>query len=198
MHATIGHELLHFVQNAYDARPASTVAATPHRDLWYEEAMSTWFEGIMLGQDNYISESVRAFAWPFGFYHGLEYQVPASCTWGFLRVLPFMPWGDNACSDVQDSGYGASLLLRNIAKAKGGKVLGDVMQQSLSGQKTAAQALNAVVGSLYGNWTQLARSLVESTYNTGESWPPPAALSNIARTTGVDLIPSASDRKSVV
>jgi len=193
LRATIGHELLHFVQNAYDARPASTVAATPHRDLWYEEAMSTWFEGIMLGQDNYISESVRAFAWPFGFYHGLEYPAPASCTWGFLRVLPFMPWGDNACSDVQDSGYGASLLLRNIAKAKGGKVLGDVMQQSLSGQKTAAQALNAAVGSLYGNWTQLARSLVESTYNTGESWPPPAALSNIARTTGVDLIPSTSD-----
>ena len=63
LHATIGHELLHFVQNAYDARPASTVAPTPHRDLWYEEAFSTWFEGVMLGQDNYISESVRAFAW---------------------------------------------------------------------------------------------------------------------------------------
>jgi hypothetical protein len=58
--------------------------------------------------------------------------------------------------------------------------------------------LNGAVGSINGYWTQLARSLVESTYNSGESWPPPAALSDIARTKGVELVPSATDplRKS--
>ena len=65
LHVTIGDALFHFVQNAYDSRSKGSVATVPHRDLWFEEALSTWFEGVTLGQSNYFSYSTRSFCLVF-------------------------------------------------------------------------------------------------------------------------------------
>jgi len=198
MRATIGHELFHFVQNTYDARPKSTVAKVPSRDLWFEEALSTWFEGVMLGQDNYISYAARTYAWPSLFQHEVQFSAPAGCTWGLLRVARSAFLSDDACAAVQDHGYAASLLLRTIVKNRGAKVLGDALQRAVGSGNTGAQALLAVAPALPGYWTTVARGLVESNFNGGEKWPPPSALPDIARKNGTEFRLSATDpaRKS--
>ena len=199
MHATIGHELFHFVQNAYDSRPPATVAKVPSRDLWFEEGLSTWFEGAVLGQSNYIATSVSGYAWQYLFAHALQFSQ-SSCTWAFLRSVSQHVWGQDPCTDVQDYGYASSLLLGTIAQYKGGTALGDAMKAALSGNQTGAQALAATLGGtlLGGYWTKTARSLVESNYSA--NWPPQLALLSVAQTNGLEFRPSFTDptRKTLV
>ncbi|MCS7315402.1 MAG: hypothetical protein NZ554_08020 [Bryobacteraceae bacterium] len=95
--ATIGHELFHLMQEQYDPRTRWKKTTEVGTWDWFLEALSTWFESIMLGDDSFIPATVRADNWAFLMRHGLEYPP-------------------GTVSAVQDHGYGASMFLRFLAK----------------------------------------------------------------------------------
>lgn len=112
--ATAGHELFHILQNLYDPRDALRIAKSPGTWLWFQEAASTWFEGIATGNRSEVPSTVRQNNYSFLTQHGLEYQP-----------------GDPA--EVQSHGYGASMFLHYLtSKAGGDTVVGSILKEGLA------------------------------------------------------------------
>ncbi len=98
---TIGHELFHLMQELYDPRTRYRKSTEAGAWLWFCEALSTWFESIMVEDDAYIPDVLREDNFGFLLRHGLEY-----------------PPGDQRAAALH--GYGASMFLRYLAKEAGG------------------------------------------------------------------------------
>jgi len=107
--ATIGHELFHLMQDLYDPRSAYRISKFPSHWLWFWEAASTWFESVMLDDDNYIPGTVTGDNYTFLTRHGLEYEP-----------------GDQ--KSVQSHGYGASMFLKYLTKTYPRTSVGDVVK----------------------------------------------------------------------
>lgn len=101
MRATVGHELFHLMQEAYDPRTRYKKVSEPGAWYWFLEALSTWFESIMLESGNYIPSTVLNDDWAFLTRRGLEF-----------------PSGDQ--SELAHHGYGASMFLRFLSSKRGG------------------------------------------------------------------------------
>lgn len=158
--ATIGHELLHVMQDLYDPRSAYRVAKFPSPWLWYWEAASTWFESVMLGDESYIPGTVSEDNYTFATRHGLEFE----------------PGGQ---SDVQNHGYGASMFLQYLTKTRSRNTVGDTIKLAAdraigllaASRYSPVEAMNSVYGSLGDKWVQFIEKYAEGQVYASE-FPP--------------------------
>lgn len=154
--ATVGHELFHLMQHIYDPRSDATAAKFPGAWFWMMEALSTWAEGVVAGDPDYLAPSVREQDWIFFARHGLEYPPPLSCSFSPLQIL----W-PHECARVQNHGYGASLLLRYLmANGAPPNLPGQLIERMAAGDGPV-QALQrvAAVGS---RWEGFVRWMIET------------------------------------
>jgi uncharacterized protein (TIGR03437 family) len=154
--ATVGHELFHLMQHIYDPRSDYSAAKFPGAWFWMMEALSTWAEGVVVGDPDYIAPSVRRQDWIFFARHGLEYPPPLSCSFSPLQIL----WPDE-CARVQNHGYGASLLLRYLMANGAPPNLPGLLIERMAAGDGPVQALQSVaaVGS---RWDGFVRSMIET------------------------------------
>ena len=154
--ATVGHELFHLMQHIYDPRSDYFAAKFPGSWFWMMEALSTWAEGVVVGDPDYIAPSVRQQDWIFLARRGLEYPPPMSCAFSPLQIL----WPDE-CAKVQNHGYGASLLLRYLLNNGAPPNLPGLLIERMAAGDGPVQALQSVadVGS---RWEGFVRSMIET------------------------------------
>ncbi len=158
--ATIGHELLHVMQDLYDPRSAYRVAKFPSPWFWYWEAASTWFESVMLNDESYIPSTVSEDNYAFATRHGLEYEP-----------------GDR--SAVQSHGYGASMFLQYLTKTTSRNTVGETIKLAAdrapgllaASRYSPVEAMNSVYGLLGDKWVQFIEKYAEGKIYASE-FPP--------------------------
>ncbi len=185
LQATVGHELLHLAQFIADPRWASTKAVSPLPTLWLDEATSTWFEAIAVGNPDYISpnaqENIRFFESPL-------FGAPLD--------------------QAQNHGYGASFFLRALAARYGDRWIAEIYNQLRAGTRsgTANEALyNALdqQGSSPGmEWVPFLETFFTTPYILSANFEGPpsdyAAVINAARTAnGSDYTVSFTPNKKL-
>lgn len=152
--ASIAHELYHIAQALYDPRGAYRQAKFSGTWLWFQEASATWFEGVFLGDDAYVPQTVKSHNYSFLTTHGLE----------------FPPGNEN---DVRDHGYGASLFLRSLAASNPGAVTAILKRGAVRGSGLLAnpslspvEAIDAEVG-VSGKWRTFVKDYIAGRVTAG-------------------------------
>lgn len=125
MQEAAAHELFHLAQFLYDPRNRITMARNPGAWLWADEATSVWFENVFNGKSTppQVVKENHAFMTR----HGLEF-----------------PPGDPAI--VQDHGYGAALLMRDLARRKGDAAVGEFIRRKSNSQVLPVDAYDLQTG----------------------------------------------------
>lgn len=119
------HELFHLVQYLYDPRNRITMATDPGAWYWADEATSVWFENHFNGTSTppqIVKEN-----------HFFMRQ----------RGLEFPP-GDPGF--VQDHGYGAAQVMRDLARRKGDGAIGSFVKAKANSQVLPVDAYGSVTG----------------------------------------------------
>lgn len=158
--ATVGHELFHLMQHIYDPRSDSAAAKFPGPWFWMMEALSTWAEGAVAEDPEYLAPSVRQQDWTFLARHGLEYPPPLSCSFSPLRLL----WPEE-CAKVQNHGYGASLLLRYLIANGAPPNLPGLLVERMAAGESPVQALQTVA-SVGSRWEGFVRTMIEKGFSS--------------------------------
>lgn len=107
------HELFHLVQYLYDPRNRITMATRPGAWYWADEATAVWFENHFNGSS------------------APPQVVRENHAFMTTRGLEFPPPGDDPAlaGPVQDHGYGAAQLMRDLAKRKGDGAVGELVRR---------------------------------------------------------------------
>jgi|GEM_PF-3716954 len=152
--ATIGHEFFHSIQALYC--PSSQVAQTGRmlaeavsknpkysiEQLWFDEATSTWFEGVFLVDPNYISPV-------------------------FLQNshMPLAGYG-SITTDPQGYGYGMCAYIRFLTSKYGEGVIAKIYQKIKDNLVTLDAISNATNYNFDGLWHMFVRDyLSQKIYN---------------------------------
>ncbi len=128
------HELFHLAQYLYDSRNRIAMATQPGPWLWADEATAVWFENYFNGSA--IPPQVVKENHAFMTRRGLEF-----------------PPGDTGT--VQDHGYGAAQLMRDLAKRKGNAAVGEFVRRKSNSQVLPVDAYNTQTGSSAGSTWRL-------------------------------------------
>ena len=107
------HELFHLVQYLYDPRNRITMARNPGAWYWADEATAVWFENHFNGSS------------------APPQVVRENHAFMTTRGLEFPPPDDDPAlaGPVQDHGYGAAQLMRELAKRKGDSAVGELIRR---------------------------------------------------------------------
>jgi uncharacterized protein (TIGR03437 family) len=172
MRGTVGHELFHLMQEFYDPRNRWDKSHQLSPWAWYFEALSTWFESIMLEDDSYIPSTVAADNWAFLTTHGLEF--PPGTTY-----------------EVTHHGYGASMFLRFLAAESGdNKPIASVLKRMAARTQTwspmpllsPVAAMKMDFPGLSGAWLRFGRAFAaRRMYGGAEGFPSFSQMSVLGR-----------------
>ena len=155
MQEAAAHELLHLAQFLYDPRNRISMARDPGKWLWADEATSVWFENVYSGKST-PPQVVRE-NHAFMTRHGLEYAP-----------------GDDP-TVVQDHGYGAALLMRDLAKRKGDAAVAELVRRKSNSQVLPVDAYDLQTGaSAESTWRLFVDEYARGHLYTG--FPTPADL----------------------
>ncbi len=148
------HELFHLAQYLYDPRNRWTMATQPGTWLWADEATAVWFE-------NYFNGTAI-----------LPQVVKENHAFMTKRGLEFPPGGTET---VQDHGYGAAQLMRDLANRKGNEAVGEFVRRKSNSQVLPVDAYNTQTGSSAGTtWRLFMEEYAAAHLYTG--FPTPADL----------------------
>lgn len=118
--STIGHELLHLAQFNMDPRYAFFKAKVPGPVLWMDEAISTWYEPLAVGDPNYI-------------------PMNANQNVAFVQnPLLFPP---SSHEEAQNHGYGASFFLQYLTGKYSSHFPAEIYSEIAGGASSASEAL---------------------------------------------------------
>lgn len=154
MQEAAAHELFHLAQFLYDPRNRISMARDPGKWLWADEATSIWFENVFNGKST-PPQVVRE-NHAFMTRHGLEY-----------------PPGDPPT--VQDHGYGAALLMRDLARRKGDGAVAELVRRKSNSQVLPVDAYDHQTGaSAESTWRLFVDEYARARLYSG--FPTPADL----------------------
>lgn len=125
MRDATAHELFHLVQYLYDPRNRITMARDPGIWYWADEATAVWFENHFNGSS--IPPQVVRENHFFMKLRGLEFASDDS-------------------GAVQDHGYGAAQLVRDLAMRKGDGAVGTFVRARANSQVLPVDAYDTVTG----------------------------------------------------
>ncbi|HMM34926.1 MAG TPA: hypothetical protein PKA62_09370, partial [Thermoanaerobaculia bacterium] len=130
MRDAAAHELFHLVQYLYDPRNRITMARNPGAWYWADEATAVWFENHFNGSS------------------APPQVVRENHAFMTKRGLEFPPPGDDPdlAGPVQDHGYGAAELMRDLARRKGDAAVGELVRRKSSSAVLPADAYDLQTG----------------------------------------------------
>ncbi len=130
MRDAAAHELFHLVQYLYDPRNRITMAKYPGVWYWADEATAVWFENHFNGSSTppQVVKENHAFMAS----RGLEFATP----------------GDDPAlaGPVQDHGYGAAELMRDLARREGDAAVGEFIRRKSSSYVLPVDAYDLQTG----------------------------------------------------
>jgi len=153
--ATIGHEFFHSIQSLYC--PSSQVVQTGRmlaevissnpkysiEQLWFDEATSTWFEGVFLNDPNYVSPVFLQ-----------NSQMPLS---GYGSIT----------TDPQGYGYGMCAFIKYITSKYGDGVIAKTYQKIKENLVTLDALSNATNFNFDATWHMFIRDYLSRKVYTG-------------------------------
>ena len=130
MRDAAAHELFHLVQYLYDPRNRITMARNPGAWYWADEATAVWFENHFNGSS------------------APPQVVRENHAFMTKRGLEFPPPGDDPAlaGPVQDHGYGAAELMRDLSRRKGDAAVGELVRRKSSSAVLPADAYDLQTG----------------------------------------------------
>ena len=130
MRDAAAHELFHLVQYLYDPRNRITMARNPGAWYWADEATAVWFENHFNGSS------------------APPQVVRENHAFMTKRGLEFPPPGDDPdlAGPVQDHGYGAAELMRDLARREGDAAVGELVRRKSSSAVLPADAYDLQTG----------------------------------------------------
>jgi hypothetical protein len=130
MRDAAAHELFHLVQYLYDSRNRITMARNPGAWYWADEATAVWFENHFNGSS------------------APPQVVRENHAFMMKRGLEFPPPGDDPAlaGPVQDHGYGAAELMRDLSRRKGDAAVGELVRRKSNSYVLPADAYDLQTG----------------------------------------------------
>jgi PKD repeat protein len=126
MKEAAAHELFHMAQFLYDPRNRITMARQPGAWLWADEATAVWFENHFNGSS------------------APPQVVTENHAFMTKRGLEFPPGEPQT---VQDHGYGAAQLMRDLANRKGNAAVAEFVRRKSNSQVLPVDAYDTQTGS---------------------------------------------------
>lgn len=157
------HEFMHLVQSVHGGVSPWTATKTfGYPWLWMDEAISTWFEPIGIGQPDYIPSTVRPNAGQQTNQSDNYRTFPAR---GLLQVPLY-------AKDQQEHGYGAALFLTDLSR-RHPNLIRDLLAKRDPAQ-APVETLAAVLGGparLAEEWSRFAGNYLHGDIYPGVHFP---------------------------